>query len=94
MNTATIAGIILATAGALIVGMAALIKTMLIGKIATLQESMTEIINDMKEVDRRLTEGNALLVGDIHAIDLRLKTLEVEHKIKSEMGACHHTCKD
>lgn len=95
MSTATIAGIIIASVGALIIGMAALIKTMVLGRMTALQESISQFAKDMNEMDRRLTQGNAILVADIHEIDLRLNTIETEHKIKSSGAhACIHTCKD
>lgn len=59
MNTSTIAGIVLSTAGILIVGMAALIKGMLLGKLNEIQKLMTEITRDVHKMDIRLTRLEA-----------------------------------
>jgi hypothetical protein len=59
MNTATIAGIILASCGALILGMAALIKTMVVGKLDSLQASMDEMWGKHHALDVRVTRLEA-----------------------------------
>jgi len=59
MNTATIAGIILSACGALILGMAALIKTMVVGKLEELQRSMDEMWGKHHKLDIRVTQLEA-----------------------------------
>ena len=56
MNTPTIAGIILAACGALILGMAALIKTMVVGKLDALQASLDEMWGKHHALDIRVTK--------------------------------------
>jgi len=55
MNTVTIAGIIISTFGALLLGMAALIKTMVVGKLVDLQKAMDEMKSDVHHLDIRVT---------------------------------------
>ncbi len=52
MNTAAI---VLATGGALILGMAGLIKTMVVGKLDTLQIAIDEIRSEIHDIDIRVT---------------------------------------
>lgn len=63
MNAATISAIVLAACGALIVGMAALIKGMVLGKLESIQSMVSGLSRDM------------------HRMDLRLTTLEAEHRM-------------
>lgn len=72
MNTATIAGIIITTAGLLIVGMAALIKTMVLGKLDSIQSMVSGLSRDM------------------HRMDVRLTTLEAEHRMNTRCPRLPH----
>ncbi len=55
MSTATIAAIIISTFGALLLGMAALIKTMIVGKLEALQIAMDEMKSEVHHLDIRVT---------------------------------------
>jgi len=59
MNTATIGAIILATSASLLLGMAALIKTMILGKLDALQITINDLSNDFHALDVRLTKLEA-----------------------------------
>ena len=56
MDLATLSAIILGTISALILGMAALIKTMVVGKLNNLQEAVSNLSNDIHHLDLRLTK--------------------------------------
>lgn len=61
MNILTITLIILATAGALILGMAALIKTMILGVLEQIQSQLGGVVRDVHRVDVRVTRIEATL---------------------------------
>lgn len=56
MNPATITAIIIGTSSALILGMAALIKTMVVGKLDALQAAMDSMKSDVHHIDLRVTK--------------------------------------
>ena len=59
MDTATITAIILGACTALIVGMAALIKTMVVGKLDALQAAFDGMKDDHHKLDVRVTKVEA-----------------------------------
>jgi len=56
MDTATITIVIIGSCGALILGMAALIKTMVVGKLDALQAAFDSMRNDHHKLDMRVTK--------------------------------------
>lgn len=56
MDLATVTGIILGTISALMLGMAALIKTMVVGKLNTLQDAVSALSSDIHHLDLRITK--------------------------------------
>lgn len=56
MSLATVSGIIIATAGALILGMAVLIKSMVVGRLDALQAGVDGMREDIHGIDVRVTK--------------------------------------
>lgn len=65
MNSATVTGIILATAGAIILGMAALIRAMVTDKLDS-------IVGDIKEMRKHREDDS----GKIHQLETRVSVVE------------------
>lgn len=65
MSPATLTIIVMSASGALLLGMAALIKTMVLGKLADIQNMVSGLSKDM------------------HRMDIRLTTLEAEHRVST-----------
>ena len=59
MNLTMVAGIVVAACGVLIVGMAALIKTMVLSRLNEIQDLVTGLSRDMHRMDIRLTKIEA-----------------------------------
>ena len=59
MDTATVSAVIIGACGALILGMAALIKTMVVGKLDALQAAFDDMRNDHHRLDVRVTKLEA-----------------------------------
>lgn len=83
IDTATISGIILASAGVLILGQAGLIKGMIQSKMKEDREAIQNSLNDIKVTQEKLLESFVQLQDDIHDLDLRLTKLETEHRFHS-----------
>lgn len=56
MNLETISAIVIAAVGALLLGMAALIKGMVLGKLNEIQKSMAGMTRDFHRMDVRVTK--------------------------------------
>lgn len=56
MDLATVTGIIVGTAGVLILGMAVLIKSMVVGRLDALQAGVDGMREDIHEIDVRVTK--------------------------------------
>lgn len=67
MNPTVISGIVISSIGVLMIGMASIIKTMVVSRLDNLQLGMD------------------YLKVEIHVLDLRITTLETEHRMKH----CH-----
>jgi len=59
INEVGAAGIMVATGGALIMGMAGVIKVMVLGKLAEIQDLVSGLSRDMHRMDLRLTRLEA-----------------------------------
>ena len=81
MNLATIAGIVLSSCGALILGMAALIKTMIMDKWRRDAEEAKRDRDEMSRSLNKLLDGQQDLKDELHDVDLRVTRLEAEHRV-------------
>lgn len=59
MNLATVSAIIIATLGALLLGMAALIKTMVLSQLDDIQSTLEDVRSDIHAIDLRVTRLEA-----------------------------------
>ena len=83
MDTVTVSGIIIATFGALVLGMAVLIKTMVLSKIDDLQEELaTWRIETQRRDEEKQKDFQGIvsrMTGEIQELRDKLIKLETQH---------------
>ena len=83
MDTVTVSGIIIATFGALVLGMAVLIKTMVLSKIDDLQEELaTWRIETQRRDEEKQKDFQGIvsrMTGDIQELRDKFIKLETQH---------------